>query len=105
MKTYYKIVEKKNSDFYTLFHGIGGTRKLPINEWINGEIKENVGDGRGTRYTSGIHIIDGLDNAVQYMKRFRKNDRTIVACYARGLKRKEHSKDYVYLANSIKIIE
>jgi len=101
---YYKIVEKKNSNLYTLFHGIGGTRKLPIDTWIEGEIRENVMDGHGTKYTSGIHIIEGKENAEEYLKRFKRTDRVIVECHAEGLRRKEKSKSYVYLANRIKII-
>ncbi len=104
MKIYYKIVEIKNNDHYFLFHGINGSRKIPINTWINANIKQNASDGVGNRYTSGIHVIDGHDNALSYLKRFKRNDRIIVACYAEGLKRKEKSKHYVYLADKIKLI-
>lgn len=105
MKIYYKIVEKKDEKFLTLFHGIGGTRTMPVNEWITAEIKDNVADGKGTTYTSGLHIIDGYENALAYMSRFRKNDRVIVSCYAENLRHKAKSKPYVYLADKIKIIE
>ena len=104
MRTLYKIVEKKGSDYYTLFHGINGTRKLPIEKWIDGVIKPNVMDGHGTKYTSGIHVIDGKENAEEYLKRFKKKDRVIVECLAEGLVRKEKSKEYVFLAKRIKIL-
>lgn len=104
-KIYYKIVEHKGDNIYTLFHGINGTRKLERDIWITGVNKPNVQDGKGTRYTSGIHVVDGLDEAKSYMKRFRKKDRIIVRCYATGLRKKEHSKSAVYLANKVKILK
>jgi len=104
-KIYYKIVEiNDKGQFLTLFHGIGGTRVLPIGKTIKAEIKENVMDGKGTKYTSGLHVIDGYDNALDYLERFKKTDRVIVTCTAKGLKHKTKSKPYVYLADEIVII-
>jgi hypothetical protein len=105
MKIYYKIVEKKDEKFLTLFHGIGGTRVMPVNQWITAEIKDNVMDGKGTTYTSGLHIIDGYENALDYMSRFRRTDRVIVSCYAENLRHKTKSKPYVFLADKIMLIK
>lgn len=105
MILYYKIVEKKDNDYLTLFHGIGGTRVLPKNKWIKAEIKPNVMDGKGTKYTSGLHIISGYENALEYLSRFKRTDRVVVPCYAKGLKHKTKSKPYVFLADEIMIVE
>jgi len=103
---YYKIVELGNKgEFLTLFHGIGGTRVLPIGKTIKAEIKQNVMDGKGTKYTSGIHIIKGKDNAIEYLSRFRRKDRVIVRCSASGIKHKTKSKPYVFLADRITILD
>jgi len=105
-KVYYKIVEVNDKgQFLTLFHGIGGTRLLPIGKTIKAEIKENVIDGKGASYTSGLHIIDGYENALAYLSRFKRKDRAIVKCHARGLKHKTKSKSYVFLADEIVIID
>jgi hypothetical protein len=105
-KVYYKIVEVNDKgQFLTLFHGIGGTRVLPIGKTIKAEIKENVMDGKGTKYTSGLHIIDGYENALDYLTKFKRKDRAIVKCYAKGLKHKTKSKSYVFLADEIVIID
>ena len=105
-KIFYKIVElSKKGEFKTLFHGIGGSRILPISKVITAEIKENVMDGHGTTYTSGLHIIEGFENAVEYLQKFKRTDRVIVKCKARGLKHKTKSKEYVYLADQIIIID
>ena len=101
---YYKIVEQQENEVCTLFHGIGGTRILAQNQWIDAEIKDNVMDGKGSKYTSGLHVIDGYENALDYLNRFKRTDRIIVPCYAKGLKHKTKSKPYVFLADSIYII-
>ena len=108
MKVYYKIVEERTiGTFCFLHHGINGSKKIPLNKWISADIKENIRDGSGNRrYTSGIHIIDGMENVINYRNRFKSSKNyTIVKCYARGLRKKEHSKNYVLLANSIKVID
>lgn len=105
MKTYYKIVEKKDDGIYFLFHGIGGTRKITPDKWIRANIKEGVRDGLGTRYTSGIHVLDSLEETLSYMKKFRKKDRIIVVCHCRGLRRKAHSRHRVFLAREMKVID
>ena len=104
-KVYYKIVQLKDDQYKTLFHGINGSKVLKPNEWINAVIKENASDGHGSTYTSGIHIIDGAENAVSYLGRFKREDITIVRCHAKGLTHKAKSKEYVYLAKSIFIID
>ena len=107
MKTYYKIIEEKDEELYFLHHGINGSKKIQLNEWIEADIKEKVRDGSGgKRYTSGIHIIDGFDNVITYASKFKKDRKyVIVRCHAEEVRMKEHSKDYVYLANRIKIIK
>lgn len=104
-KTYYKIVQLKGDKYKTLFHGIKGSKVLNTNEWIDAVIKDNVSDGKGATYTSGIHIIDGYGNALKYMNRFKREDIVVVKCKAKGIKHKAKSKPYVYLADSIYIIE
>lgn len=104
MKTYYKIVEQQEDGIYTLFHAIDGTRKLPVGKWVTGCIKEGVMDGKGTKYTSGIHIIDGYDEALDYLKRFRRTDRIIVPVMAKNIRPKSHSPHKVYLAEKVKIL-
>lgn len=103
-KVYYKIVEKRDENFLTLFHGINGTRVLPKNKWVEAHIKDNVMDGKGTKYTSGIHIIDGYENALDYMRSFRRTDRVIVPCHAEGIWHKTKSKPYVFLAKKVKLL-
>jgi len=97
---YFKIIEIKNNQFKTLFHGLNGSRKLPIEKWIMADLK-TVNDG-GTSYLSGWHVIPNLIDCQKYLKKF-KNKRVlkIVQCKAENVWKKEHSPNNVYLAEKI----
>lgn len=106
MKKYYKIVENDNGQLKTVHYYINGTRTLKRDCWIKADIKEVSDRGKGRRYISGIHILPTKESAEDYMKKFKRNleNKIIVPCLAKGIKRKEHSRGDVYLANQIKII-
>jgi hypothetical protein len=105
MADFYKIVQIKGGKFRTLFHTNNGTRDLPVGEWVTAEIRKGVRDGSGNRYyTSGLHVVEGLEETQKYKRKFKRTDRVIVRCEAEGLRRKEHSKSKVYLADRIKIV-
>lgn len=102
---------ERREDYRFLYHGIDGERRIPINRWINANIKENVRDGSGSRrYTSAIHLFDNWNDAYNYGARFnshvggKKRTTTIVKCLASGVRKKEHSKSNVFLADRIKMI-
>jgi hypothetical protein len=102
MKKYYKIVELKNNELMTLFHGINRNRKLPMNKWLKAQIK-NVTDG-GTYYQSGWHIIPNLKSCQQYLQKFKKKRKLIIVeCEAKNIWKKEHSPNNVYLSEYIRI--
>ena len=99
----YKIVQKEGDNIKFLFHGINGTKIIPLDTVIIADRKFNVKDGVGNSYTSGIHVIDGIEEAKKYLSRFRRIDRIIVECFAitAGLRKKEKSRSAVYLADQI----
>ena len=83
--TAYKIVERKDGLYHTLFHTyfnrvLGRTRRLPWYTWLIAEQRENVSDGTSkTTYTSGWHVIPDYEYALEYLKRFKdKPDRELV---------------------------
>ena len=104
--TYYKIVRIKNGEPYTLFHGINGSRKIPVNSWILAD-KKIVRDGSkgSTEYISGWHLFSNLDECRAYLvNKFKVLDnKGIICCKAKGIRKKEHSPNNVLLADSIKI--
>lgn len=105
---WYKIVDRdKHGNFKTLFHGIDGTRIIPVGEWIR-SVRELVTDGsKGTPYESGWHVMMNLDECRKYLSRFTaKNvERIIVEVDVKGkIWPKEHSPSNVHLCEYIKII-
>ena len=104
---WYKIVERdKSYNYRTLFHGVDGSRRLPVGKWMRSQQKE-VSDGyRGTKYKSGWHIMMDLDDCKKYLSKFTANlDRVIVMVDVKGkIWPKKHSLSDVYLCEYIKVI-
>jgi len=100
---YFKIFDEKDGLPRTLFHGINGSKTLPLNEWIDAVVKD-VSDG-GTVYKSGFHILPTLEETRQYATRF-KESKTLVEVdvdESAGVWPKSHSKSNVVLAKRIRI--
>jgi hypothetical protein len=66
---------------------------------------KDVKDGSGvTVYTSGWHVMSSPDACKDYLKLFKRlENKVIVRCMAKGVRKKSHSKKDVYLASEIKI--
>ncbi len=99
----YRIVEEKNGEYFTLFHGTNRSRKLPRGIWIKAD-KKLVKDGsRGTYYRSGFHVLTSREGAEEFLiKMFRVHtNRKVIKILAKGLKPKSHSRHQVFLAEEI----
>jgi hypothetical protein len=82
----YRIVEIKNGKIYSLFHGIDGSREIPVNQWNVAE-KKMVRDGSGkTYYESSWHFLPTYDECEKmFASKFRIHEgRIIVKCLLRG---------------------
>jgi hypothetical protein len=104
-KIWFKILEKKNGQYKTLYHGVNKSRILDVGKWLTSEQKE-VKDGSSThRYTSGWHILPSLAETKEYLKKFKKKrELKLMLCKAKGVWEKEHSRHDVYLAKKIYIL-
>ena len=102
-RTYYRIVEMKDGAPHSLFHGTQGRRELPLNEWINADLKM-VSDG-GREYLSGFHLFKTHESAKTYLDtRFKhKHNKCVIVCYAKELWPKPTNPDNVLLAERIMI--
>jgi hypothetical protein len=103
----YKIVEMTNDKIKTLFHGINGSRTVPINKWIEADVKQGR-DGGGERwYLVGWHTLPTKEDAEKYITRFknRVDKLKIVKCEIKDIWNKEHSPDPVLLSRYIKFLE
>jgi len=106
---YYRIVEIDDKGNYkSLFHGTNGSRILEKRKWLKANIK-NVRDGsrkQSTEYVSGFHVLPTKEECEQFFhKRFKiKENRIIIPCRAKALKKKKHSPSNILLAEEIYII-
>lgn len=105
----YRICERKGDKIQTLFHGINGSRTIPLNEWVNANVKI-VTDGakeKSTKYLSGFHVFEHKEDCRKFISRFRKErDLVMVECEVKGkMWKKEHSPAPVILVEHMKIIK
>lgn len=102
----FKIVDLKDGEPITLFHGYDGERKLPFGKWIRADLK-TVSDGsKGTPYLSGFHVLMSVESCRRYLDRFKNMaPKAIVRCDAMSVWPKWHSRDPVYLAKYIRVKE
>jgi len=107
VRSMYKLFElTPEGEVKTLFHGVNGSRSMQVGEMYHSERKE-VSDGtNGTRYTSGFHCLPTFKDASSYRRRFTALHRTIaifeVAAF--NTRPKAHSRDPVFLADSVMIL-
>jgi hypothetical protein len=90
----------------TLFHGLNGSRVVPQFSWMRADIKQGRDGSDSKWYTTGWHILETLDQAKEYLQRFKgKDSKCIVEVETRGpLWRKVHSPaEGLWLAEDIKI--
>lgn len=100
---YYKIVEKDGKDYKFLFHGVDRDRKIP-EKWIKAEKKLVIDGSGGTEYISGFHVLRTKEQAKEYLQNFEKTkNKVIIPCEVKNVRKKEHSRSEVYLANEILI--
>lgn len=100
----YKIVEVENGKIKTLFHGVNRSRVMQQGEWIEADVKLGR-DGSGEKYyTVGWHTFLKLEEAQEYIKRFRdrKELLRIIECTICDTWLKEHSPAPVILSRYIK---
>ena len=109
-KAYYRIFDEKNDAPHTLFHGVKGSRKLPLDTWVEAEIRKVKDGSCKVKYISGFHVLKTEQEAKSFLnKMFKyKNYRVITRVLVdedSGLWKKEHSKSNVFLAKKIKILK
>ena len=101
--TFYKIMDYEQGCCRTLYHGLNGSKTVPMFEWLQAKMKI-VSDGtRGTKYLSGWHVFTNEDECKQYLKLFTNVENKVIArCKVKGLMwDKEHSRSNVKLVEWI----
>jgi hypothetical protein len=79
-RKYYRMLRDKDGLPTTLFHAVNGSKKVPLDEWIEAIVKE-AWDGSKTtakRYMSGFHVLPTLDDIVKFSGKFRKREDLVI---------------------------
>jgi len=106
MRTYRLVEMDNHGNLKTLFHGINGSRILPINKWIKANIKMVSEGVNGKKYLSGFHSLGTLVECLQYSRKFKKKEnRYVIPIKIKNIRMKEHSTSKVYLSEYMKIEE
>lgn len=105
----YRMFEVKDGEPHTLFHGVEGSRRLSLDQWIIAEQKQ-VRDGRGkTYYESGFHVFEDLNALPKFLARFKYLDQRVICKVlvdtSKGLWDKAHSPFDIKLAKAMFIPE
>ena len=100
----YRICDEKNGLPMTLFHGIRGSRKIPLDRWIEADVK-TVNEDKGTPYKSGFHVLRDKEAAKRVLLETFKQlrGRFIVRVEVRDTWPKKHSRHGVILARRMRI--
>lgn len=109
---YYKIMDRKRGNLCTLFHGTKEYgRAIPQFRFVKADVKPGVKDGTSkSTYTSGWHVIDNLQDTLDYLKSFKHiKEKVIVRCRISGKTwPKAHSParglvlaEYIYLCEVV----
>lgn len=105
---WYRIVEKTDKGYKTLFHGCNKSRSLSIGKWLRSEQKKVRDGSAGKYYTSGWHLMENFEECQKFMKsRFTASrELVIVKCKVKGKSwPKAHSPYNIMLWEWMKIIE
>jgi len=103
----YKIMKQSGEDGYfkTLFHGINGSKLVPVDTWLEADHKWCSDGSGGTRYLSGIHVLLDYEEALDYLENFKDHtDKVIVMCEVEDYRKKEHARHPVFLASKCRIM-
>jgi hypothetical protein len=70
MKVGYKIFENKEGSPFFIFHGLNGSRSIPLDTKLTAK-ERIVRDGNGRAYLSGFHVVMNTENLDKTKNLFR----------------------------------
>lgn len=84
----------------TLFHGLLGSKTLPMSLWLKAERKVALQSGAKYTFETGFHLLSTEGEAIEYRKQFKDpTDLVICRVWAGGLRRKPRARNEVWLAD------
>lgn len=100
----YKVLEEKDGKPHFIFHGVNGSRQLPINEWLKAENKKATDGSNLKEYVSGFHCFENEESIARWLRFVHEyKSRYVCEVEIKKTRLKSHSRDVVVLADYIKI--
>jgi len=107
----YKIIKKEKNVLKNIMRSFEGSMKILTDKWYKAE--KRVGrdgstdkGGKSSWYCTGIHCVERLEDAKEYIKRFRKKEeRAIYKCVVKGEQWKKPTNDVVMLVSDLMFLE
>jgi hypothetical protein len=104
-ETKFRLFELKGDDYYTLFHGVNGSRKMPIGTWIKAKQCITYDGSPKKTYRAGFHVFTSPDIIPAFLNKFRAKRTLVVArVLVRGRLREKPTNEDVMLAPEMFII-
>jgi len=67
----YKIFDERNGKPTTLYHGVRGSKTLPLDQYVIAE-RKIVKDAKGNNYyESGFHLLNSVSACARYLNLFK----------------------------------
>jgi hypothetical protein len=105
MKTAYKIFDLYGIRPKTLYHGIDGSRLLPIGKWVKAERKMVTDGSRRHPYLSGFHSYASLEEVTRWLQAAQYyEDRVVVKVKIKGCRPKPNAVRPTVLSNWLLIL-
>lgn len=107
LKTMYRLLRCKDGQPHTLFHGLNGSRRLPLDSILVADEKLVTNPGKALvshQFLSGFHVIEGREDCEKYMERFKDHSDLVMCAVDVGNTRpKPRATSPVLLAKRIRI--
>lgn len=91
----FRLVRRRNGNPITIAHGVCGSRELPINEWLEADVRWacNPGAKDQPHYWTGFHVFRDLETAEAYQQRFKHPQPEVMRVTYRKAEKKPTNPD------------
>lgn len=98
----YKVFEDRDGVPEFLFHGVGGSKRVPIGDWLDAEVKW-AREGSNPHYWTAFHTYPSIESVAQWRHRTRRQaGRVVVEVEVRGVTKKP-TRGEAYLAQRMRL--
>lgn len=98
----YKVFEDREGAPEFLFHGVGGSKCVPLDAWLDAEVKW-AREGSNPHYWTAFHAYPSIESVVQWRHRTRRQaGRVVVEIDAKDVTKKP-TRGEAFLARRMRL--